>query len=317
LVAYDIYSAGENHTPTARGTDYKILTTANGASGVSERLKISGDGTTYINGNLSTTGTINNINLNDSINILQTKTQNITADAALTTITNRFETRGSTQNRLASADVFAITDGDDGKFSELYFLVNSTEILSQIVHNFSNGLITNKINNLTPIGGVFSQTSGDIVVQNTNQETSITSTGQGSLLFPANTFKAGDNFHLKCSGNIETDGKDEQLLIQIKLGSTVIHSTTFIDLDDVKDLYAFELEMDFSFRTVGTNANIQSNSQFTYLKANDSNDYRGWSSNTASSVNSTTNLTLSATATWASADASNILQIKQFLLTIN
>ena len=130
------------------------------------------------------------------------------------------------------------------------------------------------------------------------------------------TFTPGDNYHLRCSGTIETDGKNQGLQIEIKLGSTVIHTTNYIDLDDVKATYPWELELDFTFRTVvGVSASLRSNAQFTYNKDNDQNDYRGWSSNDSATILATTSHTLTASATWANAAAANIFVVKQFLIT--
>jgi hypothetical protein len=125
-------------------------------------------------------------------------------------------------------------------------------------------------------------------------------------------FKVGDNYHLRCSGTIETDSKDEEIKLEIMLGSTAIHTTTYISLDEVSTR-AWELEMDFSLRTV--DGVLTSNSQFLYTKADGRNDLRGQTANSEATVDTTTPQTMTATATWRDADSNNRLVVKQFLVT--
>ena len=168
------------------------------------------------------------------------------------------------------------------------------------------------INGLSSIGGKYSQTGSDITVQNTTNPTSILNSGAGSLVF--SDFKAGDNYHLRCAGTIETDTKDEEIKLEIMLGSVVIHTTTYISLDEVSTR-AWELEMDFSFRSVGLGGELTSNSQFLYTDGDGRNDLRGQTASSETTVNTTIPQTMTATATWRDADPNNRLVVKQFLIT--
>ena len=127
-------------------------------------------------------------------------------------------------------------------------------------------------------------------------------------------FKAGDNYHLRCAGTIETDTKDEEIKLEIMLGSVVIHTTTYISLDEVSTR-AWELEMDFSFRSVGLGGELTSNSQFLYTDGDGRNDLRGQTASSETTVNTTIPQTMTATATWSEADSNNRLVVKQFLIT--
>jgi hypothetical protein len=101
----------------------------------------------------------------------------------------------------------------------------------------------------------------------------------------------------------------------IALGGTTIHSTTYIDLDEIKSTFPWELEMDWTFRSVGATAALRSNGQFTYNKSGGYNDFRGWSSNDSATIDTTASLSLTATAQWNSAEHDNTFIVKQFVLT--
>ena len=176
------------------------------------------------------------------------------------------------------------------------------------------------LNGLTPIGGKYSQTGGDVTVEDTAAATSILNSGQGSLVFAANTLKAGDNYHIKIAGTIDTDGKNEELAFTINLGTTTIFEhgvfpLSDILLEDVKGDFAFELEIDWTLRSEGVAGAFVSNSQFTYNKNDGKADYRGWSSNDDGTIDTTAAHTLTATVDWDSADIDNSLVVKQFVIT--
>lgn len=171
------------------------------------------------------------------------------------------------------------------------------------------------INNNSATGGKYSQTGGDITVENTTTKTSIINTGAGSLVFGADSLTPGDNYHVRISGDIDTDGKDEEILFEIKLGNEVVSTTTFIALDSIGGLFPFELEIDFTVRTIGANCEIVSNSQFVYNKNSGDKDFRGWSSNTSSVVDSTVSNTMTAAVQWDDSESDNKVRIIQFLVT--
>ena len=104
------------------------------------------------------------------------------------------------------------------------FEVQNTECATSVDFNLNNNELLNvaQLNDLTPIGGKYSQTGGDVTIENTAAATSILNSGQGSLVFAANTLKTGDNYHIKIAGTIDTDGKNQELAFTINLGTTTI-----------------------------------------------------------------------------------------------
>jgi hypothetical protein len=176
-------------------------------------------------------------------------------------------------------------------------------------------LQVSNINNLTAVGGKYSQTGPDITITDTTAITSIINTGQGNLSWSGNEFQAGDNYHTRFSGTIETEGKSEELQLVISLGGTIIHSTTYMELDEIKSTFPWELEMDWTFRSVGATAELRSNGQFTYNSSDGQNDFRGWSSNDSATIDTTGPLSLTATAQWETGQNNNTVVVKQFLLT--
>jgi hypothetical protein len=276
-----------------------------------------------IGGPITTTGDLKiNPVLVDLINISNDKLIHITVSPLKTIVNSDLDVIGNANGSnfiTTSTNLNAVAINVSNNTSSISILENKTQHITATndatTISSQNLLITNKINNLTVIGGVYSQTSDDVPIRNTTRETSMINTGVGTLFFPANTFKSGDNFHLRCSGSIEVDGKDQELKLDIKLGDTIIHNTTYIQLEDVKLLSPFELDLDFSFRSIGLIGNLQSNSQFLYSKGFNTNDFRGWNSNDSAVINTTVSQTLSAFATWRSLRTDNILLVKQFLIT--
>jgi hypothetical protein len=246
----------------------------------------------------------------DSITVLSSKTQNQSASSGITqfggdlSIGNLFINGNGVNNGFIEGD---IDINGSANFAQDLILKPNSLISFQgnasgtiaTDNNKLSGLYTTAINGLTATGGKYSQTSNDIYIVNTADVRTLIGSGVGDLVWLANSIRAGDTYHLKMSGLIETDGKNEELKIEIKLGFNLIHTTNYIELEDVPAEYAWELELDFTFRTDA--GQLRSNSQFTYNKGAGSNDFRGWSSNTTTGVNTSTNASLTATATWLNA----------------
>jgi len=173
----------------------------------------------------------------------------------------------------------------------------------------ANLVVYGQLNGLSVTGGKYSQTGPDIIIQDIAQARSIINYGVGNLIFDSLT--VGDNYHIKLSGSIQTDNNDQQLQLVFRLGFTTIHTTTYINLDSVSTSYPWELELDFTIRE----ETLVSNAQFTYNESGGRNDYRGWSSNYETIIDTSNYMNLTATAQWDNADNNNILIVKQFLVT--
>lgn len=168
------------------------------------------------------------------------------------------------------------------------------------------------MNTLTPIGGKYSQTGGNATVANTTTQTSLVNSGAGTLVFQPSEWTAGATYHVKMSGTIDDDGKNEEVEIALQLGGATIHTTTFIDLDDIKGTFAWELEVDICYR--GSNT-FFTNSQFTYMKDANAGGYKGWAQSQSASITVSVPVTLSATAQWSNAIITNSLVCQMFYVT--
>ncbi len=60
------------------------------------------------------------------------------------------------------------------------------------------------------------------------------STGVGSTIFEQKTLKSGDTYKICVSGTIKTKDSNQELKLDLCLGSSLMHTTTFIDLDDLR-----------------------------------------------------------------------------------
>jgi hypothetical protein len=333
--------ATQDHTNLLKGVDFIINTISQNSNSILERFRISSDMITYITGNLDT-GLINNVNLTDFVAItessisdldfeiirIDSKIQNISA----TDILNKIDR--SSQFKLNSNDRFSITS-EGVNLQSLYFSVRQSSILSQISHIFSNGILpftnligdigsqllkfnnlyVDSINGLSSCGGKYNKTGDDITITNTTSKVSMLNSGVGNLLWGSRSVRLGDSYHIRVSGTIETDGKSNSILFEIKLDTRIIHSSDFIDLEDVKSSFPFEIEVDFTFYSNNSNADINASSQFVYVKNTGSDDFRGSTSNTQSTINAFRDNTLTATAQWNNQSTTNVLIVKQFTIS--
>jgi len=310
-------------TTTNKGCDYIISSTLSNQTVIGERLKISGDGTTYITGGLDITDDLNmnnnnivdiglaNYNLETSLLDLTTKTQNIAASAGYT------EILGGVNQKLGVSDSFNISD-DSSPFSLLKFNVSNTDILSQIKHVFSNGIETSlngigsigtalkkfsglwvdNINGLTPVGGLYAGLSDGALVQGgfLTSLLPITGTPVNGLLIPANGFKIGDSFHLVCSGDIPIGDKDDVVTITLNQNGTQLAQLS-VEMEDSTNTF-FELEADFVCRAIGVTGEFITNFDFTFNKQL-LKDFKGSRHVQLSTIDTTTASSLTLTAQFA------------------
>ena len=164
--------------------------------------------------------------------------------------------------------------------------------------------------------GLFSQTTSSTPITNTIVETSLLSTGVGSLSVPANGFQIGDSFHAKLLGHISCNGS-ATIRIQMKSGTTILANTGVINLDACTNKH-WEINVYFTVRTLGTAgvASIASGGIFSYVK-NSGTNFEGtnFSIINNTTFNTTTLNTLDVTAQWGSANAADIIYSE--LCTLN
>lgn len=167
---------------------------------------------------------------------------------------------------------------------------------------YSNGIAH------TVTGGFFAQTSS-VTVGNTTTETTVTSTGQGTLTLPANFFTVGKTLEYVFSGFYTTTGTPT-LNFKFKYGSTVYVATGTVTLPAIGSNSLFVGRIKVTCRTVGASGTIFVQG---YL------DYRGTTvtlaqmvSTSAQTINTTTTQAATLTAQWGTANVANTLTLTNF-----
>ncbi len=155
----------------------------------------------------------------------------------------------------------------------------------------------------TGLFGLFSQTAQGPTVTNTTTESDILGTGVGSLSVPANAFQVGDSYHAKIGGTISAQNGDE-ITIRVKNGANVLASTGLIALEPVTGL-AWEIEIDFTIRTIGATGQIFTNGNFAYNR--NTGSLEGFVFSDVQTIDTTVSSTLMITAEWNQAKTQNII----------
>lgn len=158
--------------------------------------------------------------------------------------------------------------------------------------------------------GMFSQTSASTPLSNTTTETSLFNgaSSLGSLSVGANEFQVGDSFHVKMGGYISCLNNSD-IQIRIKSGSVILADAGIFILPTMTTR-VFELELDFTVRTIGGAgvASIITMGELNYIQ-NSGTSFEG---NNFCTLNNTTfdttgSNTLDITWEWKTASASNII----------
>jgi hypothetical protein len=170
------------------------------------------------------------------------------------------------------------------------------------------------INNLTAVGGVYAGTSDGTLINNTTEQSVLPATGVGSLTVPADTFQVGDSFHCVVAGDCSLENKDE-IQIKLKENGNILAQTPVFEVEDANaGDNAFEIEIDFTIRSIGAVGSIATNFDFTYNKdGTDSKDFRGTRSMDVQPINTTTSSTLEITVQFPT-NAASSLQTRLFRL---
>lgn len=162
---------------------------------------------------------------------------------------------------------------------------------------------------------LFTQTS-DQTITATTTETTLLSTGLGSLTVPANGFQVGDTFQLRICGIVSAHNNDN-FKFNLKSGSVILATSGLITMPTVTNK-VFEIIADFCIRAIGTTgvAEIVTNGSFTYNK-DSSNAFEGQNFITTNNTtfNTTIGNTLNVTAQFSSTNAGNLLTSKIVYLT--
>lgn len=169
--------------------------------------------------------------------------------------------------------------------------------------------------NFNPNKGLFAQTADSTPITGTITETSLLSTGVGTLTVPANGFSLGNSFDATLEGTISAIGT-AKLFIKVK----TLDGTILTDIQiamEATTVKAWALELNFTIRTLGIAgvASISSGGLFSYIK-NAGTNFEGF---VLSTINSTTfdttiSNTLVITAQWDTNNAGNSIFSRNFVL---
>jgi len=163
--------------------------------------------------------------------------------------------------------------------------------------------------------GLFAQTASSTPITGTIVETSLITSGVGTLTVPANTFNVGDSFHAKLIGHVSCVGS-AILEIRVKSGSILLADTGSIALDTSTNKH-WEIDVYFTVRSLGaaTVASIVSGGLFSYIK-NSGTNFEGtdFSIINNTTFNTTISNTLDITAQWNSTNAGNSIYSEIFTL---
>tara|TARA_R110001632_G_C11200683_1_gene403154 strand:+ start:86 stop:616 length:531 start_codon:yes stop_codon:yes gene_type:complete len=158
--------------------------------------------------------------------------------------------------------------------------------------------------------GLYTQIVDGPTVGNTLVETSVVGTGIGSLTIPANGFKVGDSFHAKIGGLITTQ-PNHTITIKAKSDGTVLETTGVVTLEKATN-QPWELELDFTIRSIGATGVIKTNGNFIYNR--NSGSYIGLALGDTEVFDTTVSNTLDITVEWGQEDVTDSITVQQFIL---
>jgi hypothetical protein len=159
--------------------------------------------------------------------------------------------------------------------------------------------------------GLFAQTGSSTPVSGTTVETSIIGSGTGTLSVPSNGFRVGDSFSAKLNGHISCVGS-ATIHIRVKSNSVLLGDTGVIALDTTTDKH-WELDLNFTIRSIGSVGSIASYGSFGYIK-NSGLNFEGSNFVTITSLDTTILNTLNITAQWNTTNSGNLIYSDIFVL---
>jgi hypothetical protein len=175
--------------------------------------------------------------------------------------------------------------------------------------------LTNRLYVESRLGNFYAMLADGATVQvsggTADPETSLLPSGagdfDGTLTVPPGGFKAGDSFHLVLAGQCIYDTGND-ITLRLKNGGTLAELTMNLENTDAPNTY-FELEADFTIRSIGVAGSIVTNFDFTFNKRLDK-DFKGQRNVSVATINTTISNTLDITAEFTgTADSSMFAQL--------
>lgn len=144
------------------------------------------------------------------------------------------------------------------------------------------------------VGNFFAGTADTLAVN----AGSIVSSGVGTLTVPANAFQIGDSFHLNMAGDCVFTG--DTITVVLLAGAQNLGTVSFVT--EVTSANApWELECDFTIRTLGATGTLCSNFDLTYIGTNQET-FIGSRSVEVNNINTTIANTLDVSVTFTGTD---------------
>ena len=289
-----------NTTGELEITDSKsYLRFDDGVSGTTSFLTLESDGVNlrHNTGGSASTGIFIDDNSQISVNLDNTG------------ITQSFIVSRQPLTSMAPSTKFEVDTDGYVTINNLYTLPNVDGSPNQVLQTDGSGNVSwTSLSNF----GLFAQTADSVTISATTTETPILGSGVGTLTVPANSFQVGDSFHAKIGGVISA-ANNENLTIRIKTGASTLATLGPIQLTTTTSEF-WELEIDFTIRSLGASARLQTNGQFNYVDVGGSGTYLGSGFNTNTTIDTTSSNSLDITAQWGSTNASNSIMSDIFYL---
>ena len=175
------------------------------------------------------------------------------------------------------------------------------------------GVASNQSTGLSP--GLFAQTSDSTPVVNTTVETTLISTGVGTLTVPANQFQVGASYIAYLSG-VMSSQNNATMEIHLRSNGFILADTSPMTLSAATGKF-WELHVNFTIRAIGGGgvAAIVTSGRFSYNKnAGNNPESVGFSSTNNTTFDTTINNTLVINARWGSASPLDSIYTKIFNL---
>ena len=192
--------------------------------------------------------------------------------------------------------------------------LTATTSTAEYVVELSGTTYKIKQSTLTPFPlsyGLFSQTGSSTPVSGTTVETSIIGSGAGTLSVPINGFRVGDSFNGKLNGHISCVGSAE-IQIRVKANSVLLGDTGVIALDASTNKH-WQLDLNFTIRSIGSVGSIVSYGSFGYIK-NSGLNFEGSNFVTITPLDTTILNTIDITVEWNTNNSGNSIYSDIFVL---
>lgn len=172
-----------------------------------------------------------------------------------------------------------------------------------------NDLISTAAGNNNAVFTLFTMTSS-ATVTNSTAETSIIGAGTGSTVIVANTVMVGRTIRLEGYGVYSAAAVlPGNLTIKVKLGSTVIATSTLSAILASASTLGYQFSADITFRTIGASGTVMIGGSLDYATTSSGTRTFADLNNNGSTttIDTTSNQTIGVTVTWATASTSNII----------